>query len=88
MKKTLLLAAIGALAAGLIIAAAGQATQPWNPVVITNFESKGEVGWLGYGDLDGDGDYDLVTVVEAEQDNDSRLSWIRNDEIVLPGTTP
>jgi len=63
----------------------GDPTQEWNPVVITNFAAGGDVGWLGYGDLDADGDYDLVTVIETDQENDSRVSWIRNEIITLPG---
>jgi hypothetical protein len=62
----------------------GDPTQPWEPVVVTDFAAAGDVGWLGYGDLDGDGDYDLVAVITTEQDNDSRVSWIRNETVTLP----
>ncbi len=48
MKKTLLLAAIGILAAGLVGGAAGQSRQPWNPVAtfsILGFDPEtGETG--------------------------------------------
>ena len=48
MKKTLLLAAVGVLAAGLLIEAAGQATPPWDPVAtfsILGFDpDTGEAG--------------------------------------------
>ncbi|MGD8454677.1 MAG: FG-GAP-like repeat-containing protein [Phycisphaerae bacterium] len=58
-------------------------TDPWTPSVVLDYDPPGEVGWLGYGDLDGDGDLDLVAVVAGEDDNDSRITWIRNDTYTL-----
>jgi hypothetical protein len=47
--------------------------------VIVTFEAGGDVGLLGYGDLDGDNDVDLIVTLDASDDNDSRTVWIRND---------
>lgn len=51
----------------------------WVGVNVLDFESQGEVGILGWGDLDADGDIDLVAVVNAEEDLQDRVAWIRND---------
>jgi hypothetical protein len=55
---------------------------PWTAVRIHDFgESGGEVGFVGYGDLDADGDFDLVTVVDGEDANGDNVTWIRNEVI-------
>ncbi len=52
----------------------------WQGFIVTTFEPPADVGLLGYGDLDGDGDVDLIAVGAGEEPNGSRLSWIRNDQ--------
>jgi hypothetical protein len=53
----------------------------WEGHVIVDFDPPGDVGRLGYGDLDGDGDADLAVVVSGEDANADRVSWIRNELI-------
>jgi hypothetical protein len=68
-------------------------TNTWSGTVVLTFDPAGVVGQLGYGDLDGDGDADLVAVVgtAAEEGSDGgseglgdvdptgdRVTWIRN----------
>lgn len=53
-------------------------TDTWIGHIILNFEPPGEVGQLGYGDLDGDGDIDIVAVVGGQDVVASRVSWIEN----------
>lgn len=56
--------------------------QTWTGVRILDFKAPGDVGFVGFGDLDADGDFDLVTVVDdSSDDNGDRVSWIRNDVI-------
>lgn len=51
----------------------------WQANVIANIEPAGDVGLLGFGDLDGDSDADLIVVQSGTEENDARLLWIRND---------
>ncbi|MDX2198220.1 MAG: VCBS repeat-containing protein [Phycisphaerae bacterium] len=51
----------------------------WIPAIVASFTADGEIGWLGYGDLDADNDLDLVCVLNAENENDERIVWVRND---------
>lgn len=51
----------------------------WTEHKVFDFEAEGAVvGLLGYGDVDGNGSPDLITVLSATADNDSRISWIKN----------
>jgi hypothetical protein len=53
----------------------------WQGHVVVDFNPPGDVGLMGYGDLDGDGDADLVAVVAGQDANADRVSWIRNELI-------
>ncbi len=53
--------------------------QAWQGSVIVTFDGGGDVSLLGYGDLDGDSDLDLVLTLDAPEDNQSRTVWIRNN---------
>jgi hypothetical protein len=51
----------------------------WEGHLVVTFDPPGDVGLLGYGDLDGDGDTDVVAVISGEDVNADRVSWIRNE---------
>lgn len=52
---------------------------PWRGTIVWTFEQGGDVGLLGYGDLEGDGDIDLVAVASsADNVNVNRVSWLRS----------
>ncbi len=54
-------------------------TSEWSGASVVTFEDGGTVGLLGYGDLDGDNDLDLIATVDTTEENLSRTVWIRND---------
>ncbi len=51
----------------------------WTGRNVVTFDPAGDVGLLGYGDLDGDRDADLVAVVTGQ--GGDRVSWIRNERV-------
>jgi hypothetical protein len=54
-------------------------TSEWSGASVVTFDDGGTVGLLGYGDLDGDNDLDLIATVDTTDENLSRTVWIRND---------
>lgn len=59
----------------------GSPILPWAGVIVWTFDPAGDVGLLGYGDLDADGDIDLVAVVSGNDVAANRVSWLKNNTI-------
>lgn len=52
----------------------------WEGHVVRTLNPPGDVGQLGYGDLDGDGDADLVAAISDDSElAANRVLWIRNE---------
>ena len=50
----------------------------WTAYEVLTVDAGGDVGYLGYGDMDGDNDVDLIATINATEGNDCRTIWIRN----------
>lgn len=51
----------------------------WPGEVLGNLKGGGDIGLLGYGDFDLDGDADLITVAGEDEGEGNRVSWLRNE---------
>jgi hypothetical protein len=53
----------------------------WTGHIIVTFDPPGDGGRLGYGDLDGDGDADVVAILNGDDPAANHVSWVRNELI-------